>query len=73
MRKTFEQILQERPDLDLSGSAFDELSDLFQQIRIATIKECANVATTKLTSTSIVADKHIILQLDKNSIEIYEI
>ncbi len=73
MRKTFEQILQERPDLDLSGSAFDELSDLFQQIRIATIKECANVATTKLTSTSIVADKDIILQLDKNSIEIYEI
>lgn len=73
MRKTFEQILQERPDLDLSGSAFDELSDLFQQVRIATIKECANVATTKLTSTSIVADKNIILQLDKNSIEIYEI
>ena len=73
MRKTFEQILQKRPDLDLSGSAFDELSDLFQQIRIATIKECANVATTKLTSTSIVADKDIILQLDKNSIEIYEI
>ena len=40
MRKTFEQILKERSDLDLSGSAFDELIDLFQQIREATIKEC---------------------------------
>lgn len=40
MRKTFEQILKERSDLDLSSSAFDELIDLFQQIREATIKEC---------------------------------
>ena len=73
MRKTFEKLLQERSDLNLSSSVFDELIDLFQQVRIATIKECANVATTKLTSTSIVVDKDIILQLNKNSIEIYEI
>lgn len=65
MRKTFEQILKERSDLDLSSSAFDELIDLFQQIREATIKECTKVTgvdSTQLTST-----------LDKNSIEIYEI
>lgn len=64
MRKTFEQILKERSDLDLSGSAFDELIDLFQQIRSSTIKECTKVTgvdSTQLTST-----------LDKNSIEIYE-
>lgn len=73
MRKTFEKLLQKRSDLNLSSSVFDELIDLFQQVRIATIKECVNVATTKLTSTSIVADKNIILQLDKNSIKIYEI
>ena len=61
MRKTFEQILKERSDLDLSGSAFDELIDLFQQIRSSTIKECTKVTgvdSTQLTST-----------LDKNSIK----
>ena len=80
MRKTFEQILKERPDLDLSGSAFDELIYLFQQVRIATIKECIekgyglyyenifdkNPAIVDIESTSL--DR-----LDKNSIKIYEI
>ena len=63
MRKTFKQILQERRDLDLSGSAFDELIDLFQQIRSSTIKECSQIYNFYTTSSL----------LDKNSIEIYEI
>ena len=62
MRKTFEQILKERRDLDLSGSAFDELIDLFQQIRSSTIKECSQIYNFYTTSSL----------LDKNSIEIYE-
>ena len=64
MRKTFEKLLQKRSDLNLSSSVFDELIDLFQQIRSSTIKECTKVTgvdSTQLTST-----------LDKNSIEIYE-
>ena len=60
MRKTFKQILQERRDLDLSSSAFDELIDLFQQIREATIKEC-------------VEKGYALEKLDKTSIKIYEI
>ena len=78
MRKTFEQILQKRPDLDLSGSAFDELIDLFQQIRETTIKECIEKgyglhyesAFDKNPTYVDVEDKSL-EKLDKNSIEIY--
>lgn len=79
MRKTFEDLIKENQTESHRLSSYidvirsEKVLDLLQQIRIATIKECANVATTKLTSTSIVVDKDIILQLDKNSIEIYEI
>jgi hypothetical protein len=80
MRKTFRQILQERSDLDLSSSAFDELIDLFQQIREATIKECIEKgyglhyesAFDKNPTYVDVEDKSL-EKLDKNSIEIYEI
>jgi diaminopimelate decarboxylase len=80
MRKTFEQILSERRDLDLSSSAFDELIDLFQQIREATIKECIEKgyglhyesAFDKNPTYVDVEDKSL-EKLDKNSIEIYEI
>ena len=79
MRKTFRQILQERSDLDLSSSAFDELIDLFQQIREATIKECIEKgyglhyesAFDKNPTYVDVEDKSL-EKLDKNSIEIYE-
>lgn len=79
MRKTFEQILKERSDLDLSSSAFDELIDLFQQIREATIKECIEKgyglhyesAFDKNPTYVDVEDKSL-EKLDKNSIEIYE-
>jgi hypothetical protein len=78
MRKTFEQILKERSDLDLSSSAFDELIDLFQQIREATIKECIEKgyglhyesAFDKNPTYVDVEDKSL-EKLDKNSIEIY--
>lgn len=74
MRKTFRQILQERRDLDLSSSAFDELIYLFQQIRETTIKECIELSKTKYYAGETgYLDKDVILQLDKNSIEIYEI
>ena len=78
MRKTFEQILKERSDLNLSGSAFDELIDLFQQIRSSTIKECIEKgyglyyesAFDKNPTYVDVEDKSL-EKLDKNSIEIY--
>lgn len=78
MRKTFRQILQERSDLDLSSSAFDELIDLFQQIREATIKECIEKgyglhyesAFDKNPTYVDVEDKSL-EKLDKNLIEIY--
>lgn len=76
MKKLFEDLIKENQTeshrlfsyTDVIKS--EKVLDLLQQIREATIRECANVATTKLTSTCIVADKDIILQLDKNSIEI---
>ncbi len=74
MRKTFRQILQERRDLDLSSSAFDELIYLFQQIRETTIKECIELSKIKYYAGETgYLDKDIILQLNKNSIKIYEI
>ena len=80
MRKTFEQILQERPDLDLSGSAFDELIDLFQQIMKATIKECVEKgyglyyeSVFYRNPTYVYIEDRALEKLNKNSIEIYEI
>jgi hypothetical protein len=74
MRKTFEQILKERPDLDLSGSAFDELIYLFQQVREETIKECMELSKIKFyAGESGYLDSKVIDQLNKHSIEIYEI
>ena len=79
MRKTFEDLIKENQTESHRLSSYidvvrsEKVLDLLQQIRESTLKECTNVATTKLTSTSIVADKNIILQLDKNSIKIYEI
>ena len=78
MRKTFEKLLQERSDLNLSSSVFDELIDLFQQIREATIKECIEKgyglhyesAFDKNPTYVDVEDKSL-EKLDKNSIEIY--
>lgn len=71
MRKTFEQILEERSDLDLSSSAFDELIEIMQYIRENTIKECQTLSKLKYYARETgYLDKDIILQLDKNSIEI---
>lgn len=71
MRKTFRQILQKRSDLDLSSSAFDELIDLFQQIKESTIKECQTLSKLKyLAGETGYLSKESVLQLDKNSIEI---
>ena len=73
-RKTFKQLLKNIPLFTNDGGyGKNYVLQLLKEVRESTIKECANVATTKLTSTSIVADKNIILQLDKNSIKIYEI
>jgi hypothetical protein len=74
MKKTFEELLGKGSKV--GGELMypkNYILKLMKEIRESTIKECANVATTKLTSTSIVVDKDIILQLNKNSIEIYEI
>ena len=80
MRKTFEQILQERSDLDLSSSAFDELIDLFQQIRKATIKECVEKgyglyyeSVFDRNPTYVDIEDRALEKLDKTSIKIYEI
>ncbi len=77
MRKTFRQILQERSDLDLSSSAFDELINLFQQIREATIKECIKKGyglyyenAFDKNPTYINIEEKSLEKLDKNSIEI---
>ena len=77
MRKTFRQILQERRDLDLSSSAFDELIYLFQQIRETTIKECIKKGyglyyenAFDKNPTYINIEEKSLEKLDKNSIEI---
>ena len=77
MRKTFEKILKERHDLDLSSSAFDELIYLFQQVRIATIKECIEKGyglyyedIYDVNPTYIDIEEKSLEKLDKNSIEI---
>ena len=78
MRKTFRQILQERRDLDLSSSAFDELIYLFQQIRETTIKECVEKGyglyyenAFDKNPTYVNIEEKSLEKLDKNSIEIY--
>lgn len=78
MRKTFRQILQERRDLDLSSSAFDELIYLFQQIRETTIKECIEKGyglyyenAFDKNPTYVNIEEKSLEKLDKNSIEIY--
>lgn len=80
MRRTFEQILQKRYDLDLSSSAFDEIIGIMQYIREATIKECIekgyglyyeNIFDKNPTYVNI--ESKSLEKLDKNSIEIYEI
>ena len=77
MRKTFRQILQERRDLDLSSSAFDELIYLFQQIRETTIKECIKKGyglyyenAFDKNPTYVNIEEKSLEKLDKNSIEI---
>lgn len=82
MRKTFEQILQERRDLDLSSSAFDELIEIMKFVRAFTLIEVANKAEADVnwldenlinidsSDYEVYILKESILQLDKNSIEI---
>ena len=63
MRKTFRQILQERRDLDLSSSAFDELIYLFQQIRETTIKECIELSKMKYYAEEMKVEMVILILL----------
>ena len=77
MRKIFRQILQERSDLDLSSSTFDELIEIMQQIRKSTIKECLKEGYCLYYEHKLDAnpsylniDKESLEKLNKNSIEI---
>lgn len=40
MKKELKKLLIERPDLDLSGSSFDEILQLLLLVREKTIEEC---------------------------------
>lgn len=85
MRKTFKQILQERSDLDLSNSTFNTLIEIMKFVRSQTLIEVANKAEADVnwldenlinidsSDYEVYILKESILQLDKNSIEIYEI
>lgn len=80
MRKTFEDLIKENQTESHRLSSYidvirsEKVLDLLQQIREATIKECIELSKIKYYAGETgYLDKDVILQLDKNSIEIYEI
>ena len=77
MKKELKKLLIERPDLDLSGSSFDEILQLLLLVREKTIEECIEkgyglYCEDKFDyNPSIVSiNKESLEKLDKNSIEL---
>lgn len=77
MKKELKKLLIERPDLDLSGSSFDEILQLLLLVREKTIEECIEKGYGLYCENefdynpSIVSiNKESLEKLDKNSIEL---
>jgi len=77
MKKELKKLLIERPDLDLSGSSFDEILQLLLLVREKTIEECIEKGYGLYCedefdyNPSIVSiNKESLEKLDKNSIEL---
>ena len=82
MKKTFEEILADEfnkeENYSITSGDLDDIEvwakKIMKEIREATIKECVELSKIKYYAGETgYLDKDVILQLDKNSIEIYEI